>query len=89
MVSASVNRILQQAQALSDAEREELRDLLVERATKHDELTQQQQVRTALVQRGLVEKEPPQGKDPERHRRWRPIAIKGKPLSETIIEERR
>lgn len=89
MVSANVKRIFQQAQVLSDAEHEGLRDLLIERTAKRNELTKQQQVRQALVQRGLLEKDSPKGKDPERYRRWQPIPINGKPLSETLIEERR
>jgi hypothetical protein len=89
MVSPNVNKILQDAQALSDAERQELRSLLEERSDREEELKRREQIRQALVEKGLVEKQPPQGKDPERFRRWQPVAIKGKPLSETIIEERR
>jgi hypothetical protein len=89
MVSPNVSRILQEAQRLSDAEREELRSLLAQRAARCDQLTKQEQVRQALVARGLLEKEPPSGKDPERFRRWQPIPIKGEPQSRTIIEERR
>ncbi|MCC6422250.1 MAG: hypothetical protein IT447_02130 [Phycisphaerales bacterium] len=88
MVSPNVNRILEQAQALTDAERKELRDLLAQRAVKNEELTKQQQVRQSLVQRGLVELDPPKGKDAQRDRLWQPIPIQGKPLSQTIIEER-
>ena len=88
MVSPNVDRILREAQALSDAEREELRSLLAERAAR-GELTKQEQVRQALVARGILEKQSPRGKDPQRYRRWQPIPIKGKPLSKTIIEERR
>jgi len=89
MVSPNVDRILQQAQSLSDAEREELCNLLADRALRRGETTKQDQLRQALVKRGLLEKQPPQGKDPERYRRWQPIPMKGSPLSATIIEERR
>lgn len=46
-------------------------------------------MRQQLVAEGLLSHVPPKGKDIERFRRWQPVAIKGKPLSETIIEERR
>ena len=78
MVSPNVNRILQEMQGLSDAERQELRGLLEDRSA-----------RQALVERGLLEMRTPRGKDLERFRCWQPIPIKSKPLSETIIEERR
>jgi hypothetical protein len=42
-----------------------------------------------MVARGLLEEQAPRGKDIERFRRWQPVPIQGKPLSETIIEERR
>lgn len=89
MVSPNVNKILQEAQALSDAERQELRSLLEERSVRQEDLTKQQQLRQALVAEGLLSHVPPRGKDIARFRCWQPIPIKGKPLSETIIEERR
>jgi hypothetical protein len=89
MVSPNVNRILEEAQSLSSMEREELRKLLLEHATEHEALTRQPRVRQGLVERGLVDKNPPRGKGQERYTKWQPIAYEGKPLSETIVEERR
>jgi len=109
MVSHNVSRILQDAQSLSDAEREELRLLLANRAefakapgevaesrtspiTRMDhslEVQKAQALRQALVKRGLLSPEPPRGIPVEELRSWKPISIRGKPLSETIIEERR
>jgi hypothetical protein len=89
MVSPNVNRILQEVHALTDAERRELRRLLEHRASRKMQSTPQEQLRQALIQRGLLEKQPPRGKDLDRFRRWKPIAVSGKPVSETIIEERR
>jgi superfamily I DNA/RNA helicase len=89
MVSPNVNRILQAAQSLNDAERQELMRLLQDRAARQAGPSTEEQLRQALVERGLLEKQRPAAKDMERFRRWRPIATKGKPLSATIIEERR
>jgi hypothetical protein len=89
MVSPNVNKILEAAQVLNDAERQELRRLLDHRTTAASPPTKREQLRQALVVRGLLEARAPHGKDIERFNRWQPIAIHGKPVSETIIEERR
>ncbi|HZZ41428.1 MAG TPA: hypothetical protein VFE58_00695 [Tepidisphaeraceae bacterium] len=89
MVSHNVDKIYQSAKALSEAELQELRRLLDNRESQQPELTKQEQVRHALVERGLVEQQSPLGKDPKRFQLWQPVPIQGKPLSETIIEERR
>ncbi|MGZ5481048.1 MAG: hypothetical protein ACXWID_03615 [Pyrinomonadaceae bacterium] len=47
-----------------------------------------QRVQRALYEAGLVSEIKPPITDPTPYRR-EPIAIKGKPLSETVIEERR
>ena len=47
-----------------------------------------QRVQRALYEAGLVREIKPPITDPTPYRR-EPIAIKGKPLSETVIEERR
>ena len=89
MVSPNVNAIFRAAQSLSDAEQQELRSLLEKRANQLVCLTPEKKLRQLLVERGLLDKTPPAGKDQERFNRWRPIQISGKPISETIIEERR
>lgn len=89
MVSQNVDRILQAVQALSDDERRELRSRLNDHDAREEELRKREQVRRQLVAEGLLSHVPPRGKDPERFRDWQPVAIKGEPLSETIIEERR
>lgn len=89
MVSPNVSKVLEAAQALNDAERQELLGLLENGAPRQAEATKQEQVRQALIERGLLDQQPPRGKDLERFRRWQPIPIQGKPLSQTIVEERR
>ncbi len=89
MLSPDVNNILKATEALSDAECQELRRKLDERAATQSKSTKEDLLRQALVERGLLEPSPPRGKDPVRFRRWQPIPISGKPLSETIIDERR
>ena len=43
----------------------------------------------ALMQAGLLPHPPTGLADVEAHENWKPVSIQGKPLSETIIEERR
>lgn len=89
MVSPNVDKVFQAAQSLSDAEQQELRRLLEERAHLQREPAVADRLRQALVERGLVAAQRCGVKDSERFRRWRPISIQGEPLSATIIEERR
>ena len=42
----------------------------------------------ALMQAGLMPSPPTGLADVEAHENWKPVSIQGKPLSETIIEER-
>lgn len=42
-----------------------------------------------LLRDGLLESVPPPVADPDGYENWKPVPISGKPLSETIIEERR
>jgi hypothetical protein len=89
MVSQNVNRIFQEAQTLNGNERQQLRVLLEELAAGGTTPSKWEKARHALVARGLLETQPPRGKDPDRFGRWHPVAVQGKPVSETIIEERR
>ncbi|MGA2439656.1 MAG: hypothetical protein ABSH08_01740 [Tepidisphaeraceae bacterium] len=84
-----MNKILQNVATLNDQELQELRKLLENRSARQATSTPAQKLRDALVQRGLLEKLPPRFRDPDRYRRWQPIPVQGKPLSQTIIEERR
>ncbi len=91
MVSPNVNRILDAAQALDDAERRELRRLLDERATRQTLPTCEQQLDQLIRQRGVVRIVPPKP-TPEsiaRFRSWRPIRMPGGSLSDELVRERR
>lgn len=87
MPSENVDRVLEEMRSLTAAEREELR-------TRLDRWPQaSQSSEDALDQRllnaGVIRQVPAAPTDLAPYRRWRPITVKGKPLSETIIEERR
>jgi len=92
MVSQNLDQILRAAQALTPEEREELRCLLNERADLQSVVvTEEEKLAAALLKKGITLTIPPKPTDEEmaRFNAWKPVAIEGKPLSETIVEERR
>jgi hypothetical protein len=89
MASSNVNKILQETDALNDGERQELLRLLANRSERESGVTKEEQLRRQLVADGVVSHVPQRKKDLERYRQWQPVAIQGKPLSQTIVEERR
>lgn len=87
MASANLQRLLEELKALTPAERRELRQVLdttlTLAPTKEDELDHR------LLLGGVIsrvrEPEGALGRPPERPL----VEVRGKPLSETIVEERR
>lgn len=88
MTNARINKLLEEARALTPEERRELGEMLRQEAELDRAADHEQRLDRLLLNRGFVRSRPP-GKDAGRFRRWRPIRIEGNPLSETIIEERR
>jgi len=88
MSNPKIDRLLDEARRLTPEERRELGELLRQQNEDDRAVGGEQRLDQLLVGRGLVRSKP-QGKDPSRFHRWQPIQIEGKPLSETIIEERR
>lgn len=96
----SVEEIVNAVRALPPEEQAELRRRLDALTAQHDEtetLTDQrlqtsidldQRVQRVLFEAGLLSEIKPPITDPKPYRR-EPIKIVGKPLSETVIEERR
>ena len=83
MPSELLQRLAEEVKQLSPEEQGELKKQL-ERSLA-DEVTRR------LVAKGLMSRlpTPPSEADLERIQNWQPIAIQGKPLSETVIEDRR
>ena len=99
MTSMGLAEIAAAAQALPPDEQRQLWELLVELSeqreerAKHQDALQQggphQGVLQKMLEDGLVTRIPPPIANYARHRNWTPVEVQGKPLSETIIEERR
>ena len=87
MPSENLDRVPEGVRSLTLAERQELRTRLdtwpSPSPSTEDDLDQR------LLSAGVISHVPAPCTDPAPYRRWKPITVKGKPLSETIIEERR
>jgi hypothetical protein len=83
MASELLQRLAEEVKLLSPEEQGELK-LLLERALS-DEVTRR------LMAKGMISRLPgPRTEaDLERLRSWKPIVIQGKPLSETVIEDKK
>ena len=87
MPSENLDRVLEEVRALTAAERQELRARLdAWPAPSH---STQNDLDERLQAAGVIDHVPAPVTDLAPYRRWKPIAMKGKPLSETVIEERR
>lgn len=86
MATAAVTNIVKQIKKLSPAEQQELRTILSlarPKATEED-------FRHALIAAGLLSSPSPEARARAARRRpFKPVPVRGKPISETLIEERR
>lgn len=88
-MSTNVDRVLDQIRALTDEEQQQVRAALNSEHTKppmtEDEFEQH------LLEAGVISEVKPPITEEElaRFRAYRPIEVKGKPVSETLIEDRR
>ena len=87
MPTDNLDRVLEDVRALTAAERLELRARLdtwpAPSQSTRDDLDER------LLAAGVIDHVPAPITDLAPYRRWKPITMKGKPLSETVIEERR
>lgn len=83
----SVNEVLDAVRALSPEERAQVKELLD--SLPSDSAEAQARAALLLVDEGLLTGDTQQMLAGRRSPRRSPVEIKGKPLSETIIEERR
>jgi hypothetical protein len=88
MTNPRINKLLEQARDLTLEERRELCELLRQQVELDRAAGEEQRLDQLLLSRRIVRSRP-RGKDPDRFNRWQPVQLEGKPLSETIIEERR
>ena len=82
----SLTDILEEVVKLRPAEQEQVIATLLSEREVADTPERQEQFLRHLLSKGLIRRIPPRKNLPND---FQPIRIKGKPLSETIIEERR
>jgi len=93
MSSTTLEKVIEDVRALSPDEQrkvKELIDSLLESAVDAQKvLSPEDLLEQRLLERGVISEIPMRLPTPERFRDFKPIEVKGKPVSETIIEERR
>lgn len=82
----SLTEILEEVVKLSPLEQERVISALQNERESADMPERQERFLQHLLERGMIRRIPPRKNMP---RDFHPIPIKGKPLSETIIEDRR
>ncbi|MGE0820490.1 MAG: hypothetical protein AB7G75_33495 [Candidatus Binatia bacterium] len=90
MTTATVTSIIQQIKKLSPAEKEELRRALGAILPQARSEATEENFREALRAAGLLSSPTPDMRmRATRRRPFKPVPVRGKPVSETLIEERR
>lgn len=87
---STLEKILEEIRALTPAEQAQVRDLIESLLPPKKESPSREEYEKYLLAQGVIRRIPPRtGNRPDDLKNFKPIKIKGKPLSETIIEERR
>jgi len=93
-MATDLEKLLQEIRSLPPQDQKRVREALDEEqeippATPMDEAAAEEEFKRRLVKAGLLREIKPPIKDLSSYRDRKPFEIEGKPLSETIIEERR
>jgi hypothetical protein len=88
MATAAVTNIVKQIKKLSPSERQELRTILDALLVPTPSLTEEEFHRRLAAQ-GRLSVPSPEARSRAARRPFKPVPVRGKPVSETIIEERR
>jgi len=87
-----LEKIIEEVRALTQEEQLQVRELidsLLENPTEAQErLSPEDLLEQRLLERGVISEIPRRNFDPATYKEFEPIEVKGKPVSETIIEER-
>ena len=90
MATAAVTNIVKQIKKLSPAEQQELRTALGTLLPLAHPKATEEDFRHALIAAGLLSSPSPEARARAARRRpFKPVPVRGKPISETLIEERR
>ena len=93
MSSASLERVIEELKALTPAEQQKVRELIDSMLELSGEtsatLSPEDLLDQRLLEAGVISEIPRRITDFKPYQNRKPIEVKGKPVSETIIEERR
>lgn len=93
MSSTGLEKVIAEVKALTQEEQRQVRDLidsLLEDSAEARELALPEGLlERRLLKRGAISEIPERNFDPNTYKEFEAIEVKGKPVSETIIEERR
>jgi hypothetical protein len=89
MTTSNIDRILEEVRALSPDEQRTLREKLDHMLATGAPRISEEEFEQRLLSKGIISRIPPRIRDAEFYANRKPIEVKGKPLSEIIIEERR
>lgn len=90
-MQVTVEQIEKEVKQLSAENLRKVRDLvdsLLKKKETEPQMTEEEFARH-LYEKGIIGKPPPPITDFSRYENYEPVKVKGKPVSETIIEERR
>ena len=88
MATAAVTNIVKQIKKLSPSEQQELRAVLDSLLAPAPSRTEEE-FHQRLAAEGRLSVPPPAARSRAARRSFKPVPVRGKPVSETIIEERR
>lgn len=94
MSSTSLETVIEELKALTPAEQKKVRELIdslleASAETSSNHLSSEDLLDQRLLEAGVISEIPPRITDFTPYQNRKPIEVKGKPVSETIIEERR
>lgn len=89
MTTSNLDRLIEEVKALTPDEQSSLRDMLDELASTSAPQMTEEEFEQRLLEKGIISRIPSPITDLTPYQNRKLIEVKGKPLSETIIEERR
>ena len=87
---STVEKVLEEVKALTPGEQRQVHSLLDSLLENHDHSqTTENEFLQVLLQKGIITNIPNPAEDADEDDEFEPVEVQGKPLSETVIEERR
>lgn len=87
MSSANLEKVIEEIKALTPDEQRKVKEL-IDSLVGEQSVSPEDLLAQRLLEAGVISHIPPRIAD-ESDRTFKPVEVKGKPVSETIIEERR